>query len=163
MVFNGEIFNYIELKEELKELGHQFITHTDTEVLLHSYIEWGKDCLHKLNGMWAFAIYDKHENTVFCARDRFGVKPFYYYVDDEYFYFASEIPSIFAVLKDKSSADYQAIFDFLVFGAAKDDSGCKTPRHAADGEQGATRRYQQQLRRRQTAAAPCFLGDSPQL
>ncbi|CAM3948796.1 asparagine synthase (glutamine-hydrolyzing) [Flavobacterium branchiophilum] len=122
MVFNGEIYNYVELREELIRNGTVFNTKTDTEVLLKSYIKWGKDCLHKFNGMWAFAIYDNQEKTVFFARDRFGVKPFYYYSDENNFYFASEIPSILAVLKAKPKANEQAIFDYLVFNKTEHNS-----------------------------------------
>ena len=78
IVFNGEIFNYIELREELQKEGIIFTTKTDTEVLLNAYIQWGEDCMHRFNGMWAFAIYDREKKTTFFARDRFGIKPFYY-------------------------------------------------------------------------------------
>jgi asparagine synthase (glutamine-hydrolysing) len=115
MVFNGEIFNYIEIRDELKANGIVFNTNTDSEVLLKSYIFWGEACLHKLNGMWAFAIYDKLEKVLFASRDRFGVKPFYYYKDNERLVFASEIPSILTVLKQKPTANQGAIFDFIVF------------------------------------------------
>lgn len=94
MVFNGEIYNYIELKKELQS-KFQFTTQSDTEVLLNAYKEWGKACLDKLNGMFAFAIWNKKEQSLFAARDRFGVKPFYYYFDGSDFYFASEIRSFF--------------------------------------------------------------------
>jgi asparagine synthase (glutamine-hydrolysing) len=90
ITFNGEIFNYLELKKELKEKGHVFLTKTDTEVVLASYKEWGTDCLQKFNGMWAFALYDKTKQQVFCARDRVGVKPFYFINTNTSFAFASE-------------------------------------------------------------------------
>lgn len=93
MVFNGEIYNYIELKKELQS-KYPFKTQSDTEVLLNSYKEWGKSCLDKLNGMFAFAIWDKQEQSLFAARDRFGVKPFYYHFDNSNFLFASEIKTI---------------------------------------------------------------------
>jgi asparagine synthase (glutamine-hydrolysing) len=115
MVFNGEIFNYVELKEELKQLGHSFQTKTDTEVLLHSYMEWGQDMLHKLNGMWAIAIYDSQEQTVFFARDRYGIKPFYYTVSDGEFIFSSEIPCILEVLPEKCQANKSVLLDYLLF------------------------------------------------
>ena len=115
MIFNGEIFNYVELREDLKAKGHVFRTKTDTEVLLTSYIEWGEDMLHHLNGMWAFAIYDREEKTVFAARDRYGIKPFYYILEDNRFAFASEIPSLLAVLGRKPAPDQSSLFDFLVF------------------------------------------------
>lgn len=115
LVFNGEIFNYLELKEELAYLGHTFVTKTDTEVLLHSYMEWGGDMLHKLNGMWAFAIYDKQECTVFCARDRYGIKPFYYTLNKREFIFSSEIPCILEVLPNKPQANKSVLLDYLLF------------------------------------------------
>ena len=78
ITFNGEVYNYIELREELKKLGHQFFTQTDTEVILVAYKEWGAACVTKFNGMWAFAIHDVKKQIVFCSRDRFGIKPFFY-------------------------------------------------------------------------------------
>ena len=96
LVFNGEIYNYIELRERLKDL-YDFITQSDTEVLLAAFIVYGESCLAHLNGMFAFAIWDSHKKTLFAARDRFGVKPFYYFMNGEDFYFASEIKSIRAV------------------------------------------------------------------
>lgn len=115
LVFNGEIFNYIELRDELISKGVTFESKTDTEVLLNMYIAYGKDCLNMLNGMFAFAIYDKQSGEVFAARDRFGVKPFYYYHDEEQFIFASEIPPILAIYNKKNAANEQAIFDYLAF------------------------------------------------
>lgn len=90
LTFNGEIYNYIELKKELIQLGHTFITQSDSEVILNSYKEWGVDCLRRFNGMWAFAIWDCAKHRLFAARDRFGVKPFYYVKKNNYFLFASE-------------------------------------------------------------------------
>jgi asparagine synthase (glutamine-hydrolysing) len=115
IIFNGEIYNYIELREELKSLGYSFVTQTDTEVLLASYILWGEDCLHRFNGMWAFVILDKFKNEIFGARDRFGVKPFYYSLINNQFIFASDISSILSVLYSKPTVHEQAVFDFLVF------------------------------------------------
>jgi len=97
IVFNGEVYNYLEIREELIKDGFKFHSNTDTEVVLKSYIKWGKDCLKKFNGMWAFAIWDGEKKELFCARDRFGVKPFYYYHKDNYFVFASEIKAILEV------------------------------------------------------------------
>jgi len=115
VVFNGEIFNYIELREELKQKGYLFKTDTDTEVIINSYKEWGEKCLHKFNGMWAFAIYNIKDEKLFIARDRYGIKPFYYYCNDEIFTFASEIPPLQSVLQQRLEANYQVIFDYLVF------------------------------------------------
>ena len=95
IVFNGEIYNYKELQKELKRKNHKFSTNCDTEVLVHGYEEWGEELLAKLRGMFAFAIWDKKERKLFCARDHFGIKPFYYYFneDDDVFLFGSEIKS----------------------------------------------------------------------
>ncbi|MFZ4671094.1 MAG: asparagine synthase (glutamine-hydrolyzing) [Flavobacterium sp.] len=104
LVFNGEIYNYIELKNEL-QTKYLFKTQSDTEVLLNAYIEWGESCLDKCNGMFSFAIWNKKEQTLFAARDRFGVKPFYYYFDHSTFYFASEINTLFAAGIPKATHD----------------------------------------------------------
>jgi asparagine synthase (glutamine-hydrolysing) len=90
LVHNGEIYNYRELRRELESHGRRFLTATDTEVVLAAYEEWGDGCVSRFNGMWAFAIWDAAERRLFCARDRFGVKPFYYRVDGARFAFASE-------------------------------------------------------------------------
>ena len=95
IVFNGEIYNYLEIKKEL-QFDYVFQTHSDTEVLLAAYIKWGKGMLDKLNGMFSFGIWNRRENFFFAARDRFGVKPFYYTVYENQFYFASEIKTVFA-------------------------------------------------------------------
>lgn len=92
-VFNGEIYNFKELRGQLQELGHRFVTESDTEVLLHGYEEWGKDLPKKLRGMFSFAIWDKDKAELFCARDYFGIKPFYYYHKGSTFLFGSEIKS----------------------------------------------------------------------
>jgi asparagine synthase (glutamine-hydrolysing) len=115
IVYNGEVYNYIELRDELKAKGYTFRSNTDTEVVLKSYVEWGLSCLDKFNGMWAFAVYDREKEELFCARDRYGIKPFYYYSDQTQFIFASEIPAILSVLKTRPAANKQAIFDYLVF------------------------------------------------
>lgn len=90
-VFNGEIYNYVELRTELKKKKHIFKTNSDTEVLLHGYEEWGKELPSKLRGMFAFAIWDQNDNTLFLARDHFGIKPLYYYKNNDVLMFASEI------------------------------------------------------------------------
>ena len=97
VVFNGEIYNFQELSEELKAAGHAFATRSDTEVLLHGYEQWGKDLLPRLRGMFAFAIWDRSAQTLFCARDHFGIKPLYYYqAEDGTLLFGSEIKSFLA-------------------------------------------------------------------
>jgi asparagine synthase (glutamine-hydrolysing) len=114
IVMNGEIFNYLELREELKYV-YQFKSNSDTEVLLAAYIIWGKQCLEKLNGMFAFLILDTDTMNVFGARDRFGIKPFYYYLDNSVFIFASDIPPLLSQLSGKAQAEDSIIFDYLVF------------------------------------------------
>ena len=91
LIFNGEIYNYIELRKNLEKLGYSFKTNSDTEVLLRSFMHYGKNCVDRFEGMWAFAIWDNIKNELFISRDRFGEKPLYYYSDDNAFYFASQI------------------------------------------------------------------------
>ncbi|MFN6037895.1 MAG: asparagine synthase (glutamine-hydrolyzing), partial [Bacteroidota bacterium] len=114
ITYNGEIYNYIEIREDLKKLGYHFTTETDTEVIINSYLAWGKDCLARFNGMWSFVIYDSVKNEFFASRDRFGVKPFYYYIDDENFCFASEQKAIVGLPFVKISLNHQAVYDYLV-------------------------------------------------
>lgn len=113
ITFNGEIYNYKELKKELGEKGHSFSTDSDTEVILKSYIEYGTKCLDYFEGMFAFAIWDNRKQQLFIARDRFGKKPFYYTYDDiGNFIFASEIKAIFE-MGIKGDVDFGAINDFM--------------------------------------------------
>jgi asparagine synthase (glutamine-hydrolysing) len=114
IVFNGEIYNYLEIKSLLSS-KYQFTSNTDTEVLLAAYQHWGEKCLDHLNGMFAFAIYNFNEESLFIARDRFGIKPFYYYLSDDIFVFASDIPPILKILENEKYADLQSIYDFLLF------------------------------------------------
>ncbi len=94
ITFNGEVYNYLEIKKELETLGHFFTSASDTEVILSSFKQWGGDCVKKFMGMWALAIWDKKAKTLFCSRDRFGIKPFNYCVKGDAFYFASEYRSL---------------------------------------------------------------------
>ena len=94
ITFNGEIYNYIEVRNTLMEEGVSFSTDTDTEVILKAYERWGEGCVNHFNGMWSFAIYDKSKHKLFCSRDRLGAKPFYYYVNNNHFVFGSEIKQI---------------------------------------------------------------------
>ncbi len=96
ITFNGEIFNYVELRNELIAKGHRFLTHSDTEVILHLYQEEGDHCVHKLNGQWAFAIWDTRGRTLFISRDRLGIRPLFYTFTGSSFVFASEIKALFA-------------------------------------------------------------------
>ena len=98
LIFNGEIYNYVELKQELVGKGHAISTSSDTEVLLHMYMEYGAEMLDQLNGMFALAIYDKQDKELFVARDHFGVKPFYFHQSEGVFVFASEIKSLLQFL-----------------------------------------------------------------
>jgi len=102
IVYNGEIYNFLEVREKLVKKGHDFKTESDTEVLLAAYSEWKEDLTHHLNGMWVFAIYDRQEKSLFISRDRFGVKPLYYFNDESQFIFASEIQAIQKVLGRKA-------------------------------------------------------------
>ena len=94
IIFNGEIYNFPEVKKEMIDKGHRFVSESDTEVILHAYRDYGEKCVEKLNGMWSFCIYDKKKNILFLSRDRFGEKPLYYYSDNDKFIFASEIKAI---------------------------------------------------------------------
>ena len=94
IVFNGEIYNYLEIREELKAKGYVFKTGSDTEVILASYIEWGTKCVERFVGMWAFALWDHNKKELFCSRDRFGIKPFYYIIKGDKFYFGSEYKAL---------------------------------------------------------------------
>ncbi|MCX5677993.1 MAG: asparagine synthase (glutamine-hydrolyzing) [Candidatus Omnitrophica bacterium] len=116
IVHNGEIYNYLELKDELAGLGHAFRSRSDTEVILHAYEEWGEDCLSRFNGMWAFAILDLNKRVLFCARDRFGVKPFYYHLDKDIFIFASEIKSLLCHPKVRRQPNDSTVFNYLASG-----------------------------------------------
>ncbi len=116
-VYNGEIYNYREIRTLLERAGHVFRTASDTEVLVQAYAHWGQACLERLNGMFAFAIWDSSENTLFCARDRFGQKPFHYLVSpDGSLYFASEIKGLYAVPGFSRKLDPQALDQFFAYG-----------------------------------------------
>lgn len=116
IVFNGEIYNYIEIRAELKTLGHQFKSNSDTEVILVAYKEWGSDCLSKFNGMFSLAIYDTANDIFFAARDRLGVKPFYFYQNDNQLIFGSEIKALLAHSDIKACPNEKIIWDYLVGG-----------------------------------------------
>ncbi len=105
IVFNGEIYNFLELKSELQDLGYKFKTTGDTEVILASFTEWGEACQSKFNGMWAFAIWDNINKSLFLSRDRFGVKPLYYLNNDDKFFFASELKA-FMFLHKKNIPEF---------------------------------------------------------
>ncbi len=115
IVFNGEIYNYKEIREELKSKGHKFTTNTDTEVILHGYEEYKEDILNKLRGMFTFVIYDIKEKSLFGARDFYGIKPFYYYYDNENFLFGSEIKSFLGSPNFKKELNKDMLSQYLTF------------------------------------------------
>lgn len=115
IVYNGEVYNYIEIKEELRNEGYAFRTRSDAEVILAAYERWGADCVKRFNGMWAFAIFDRAKNVIFCSRDRFGVKPFYYTVADGRFIFGSEIKQLLHFMP-VSHVNKKVLMDYLVLG-----------------------------------------------
>jgi asparagine synthase (glutamine-hydrolysing) len=116
LVFNGEIYNFVELREELLQKGHRFHSHSDSEVILHAYEEWGSSCLTRFNGMWAFAIWDERKKELFCSRDRFGIKPFYYTEVDGSFLFASEIKALLSHPDVGTSPDDATLGTYLAWG-----------------------------------------------
>lgn len=116
ITFNGEIYNYKEVRSELERYGHRFHSRTDTEVILRSYLEWGENCLHRFNGMWSFALWDRPRQTLFCARDRFGVKPFYYALTEGSFYFGSEIKQVLQASQIARTANPRSVHHFLASG-----------------------------------------------
>lgn len=116
LVFNGEIYNYVELREELRRLGHSFRSTGDTEVLLKAYLEWGTGCLDRLNGMFAFAIWDGRRNELVLARDRFGEKPLHIARSSRGLIFASELKSILAIRPDLRRPNHRAIYRYLSRG-----------------------------------------------
>lgn len=111
ITFNGEIYNYFEIRKELEKVNYRFRSNSDTEVILKSYEQWGEKCLNKFNGMFAFAILDLRKKKLFAARDRVGIKPFYYYHNDNKFIFASEIKSIIASDIYKKEPDYDILYN----------------------------------------------------
>lgn len=124
IVFNGEIYNYRELRTELEPLGHRFVSGSDTEVLLAAWRQWGRACLSRLVGMFAFAVFDRMASTLTCVRDAFGIKPFFYTQERGDFLFASEVSAIKALKQERVILDWQCAHDYLVH--ADYDSGART-------------------------------------
>lgn len=116
IVFNGEIYNYRELREELRGHGCSFTSDSDTEVLLAAWSTWGRDCLSHLVGMFAFAVLDRQAATLTCVRDPFGIKPFFYSWDDSDFSFASELPALLELRKAKPQLNWSRAYDYLIHG-----------------------------------------------
>jgi len=115
VVFNGEIYNFQELRKELEAKGHRFATHSDTESIVHAYEEWGEDCVMRFRGMFAFAIWDAPRQRLFCARDRFGKKPLFLHESDGTLLFASEIKAIQTFPGVLSQVDLTAVWDYLAY------------------------------------------------
>jgi asparagine synthase (glutamine-hydrolysing) len=132
ITYNGEIYNHPELRAELEQKGCLFRSHSDTEVILHAYAVWGDACVSRFNGMWSFAIWDRKAHRLFCSRDRFGVKPFYYLVQGDQLAFGSEIRQLL-LLQDKRQAVRQRVEEFLLTGLTDHTNGtffagiCKLP------------------------------------
>lgn len=120
LVFNGEIYNYIEVRETLLAKGYTFRTHSDTEVIINSYLEWGESCVQRFNGMWAIALYDFSKRKLFCSRDRMGVKPFYYRMEDGALWFSSELKALHTVL-DLKTANLDKVYEYLAYGYRVND------------------------------------------
>jgi asparagine synthase (glutamine-hydrolysing) len=115
ITYNGEVYNYLEIRTELEALGYVFQSHSDTEIILAAYQQWGEACVSRFNGMWAFAIHDVDRNIIFCSRDRFGVKPFYYTDTGSEFAFGSEIKQLLGFLPERK-ANREVLLNFLVTG-----------------------------------------------
>ena len=121
LIFNGEIYNYIEVKEVLLAKGYTFNTTSDTEVILNSYLEYGEDCVQHFNGMWAIAIYDFRKQKLFLSRDRIGIKPFYYTIqDDGFLYFSSELKALHKVC-NLTRANTAKVYEYLAYGYRVND------------------------------------------
>ena len=122
IAFNGEIYNYRELRRELEDLGCEFRSDSDTEVLLAAWIEWRAGSLPRLVGMFSFVVFDRQAATLTCVRDAFGIKPFFYALERGNFLFASEIPAIKELKQEKAELDWQRAYDYLVHGDYDSDS-----------------------------------------
>jgi asparagine synthase (glutamine-hydrolysing) len=122
LTFNGEIYNYIELGKELRALGHNFKSNTDSEVIIHAYEEWGKDCVNKLRGIFAFGVFDIKKNSLFLARDHVGVKPLYYLYNNKTLIFSSEIKAILSWTEYNREIDYNGLSYYLAYGNVSGDT-----------------------------------------
>src|SRR5207244_412442 len=115
LTFNGEIYNFRELRDELRACGYRFALDSDTEVLLRAYQHWGDQCVERLRGMFAFAIWDARRERLFLARDRFGEKPLFLQEDGPYLYFASEIKALLELPNARPRVNLAAVWDFLAY------------------------------------------------
>jgi asparagine synthase (glutamine-hydrolysing) len=127
IVFNGEIYNFPELRSQLLSRGHQFYTHSDTEVIVHLYEEYGAECVHKLRGMFAFAIYDERTNRLLLVRDRLGKKPLHYALHNGTLFFASEMKAILAVRPEFAKINRPALLQYMYFGYIPDPATAFEP------------------------------------
>lgn len=118
LVYNGEVYNYVEIRSELESNGHIFQSNTDSEVILAAYETWGAGCVERFNGMWAFAVFDRKANKIFCSRDRFGIKPFYYHSTTDAFNFGSEIRQLLPLM-ETVRANRSVVQDFLFGGISE--------------------------------------------
>ena len=116
LIYNGEVYNFQEIKDKLISRGHKFTTKGDTEVVLKSYLEWGKDCLDRFNGFFAIAIHDKRDRTIFLARDRLGIKPLFYFEDNHSISFASSIPALICLRQIDCRVNLAAVSHYLTTG-----------------------------------------------
>ncbi len=116
ITFNGEVYNYKEIRQELQQLGHHFYSHSDTEVILVAWAQWGRECVHRFNGMFAFVIFDPRTQEVFAVRDRFGVKPVYWYADGHYVGIASEPKQFKGIPSFDNSINKEIAYQYLAFG-----------------------------------------------
>jgi len=124
IVYNGEVYNYRNIRQRLESEGERFDSNSDTEVILKAYRRWGSDCLQQFNGMWAMAIWDHTQQQLFCVRDRIGIKPFYYYLTDDYFIFASEIKSLVASSIYCPEPDWEGVYHAMTFECAPRPMTC---------------------------------------
>jgi asparagine synthase (glutamine-hydrolysing) len=129
IVFNGEIYNFLELRPQLEARGHRFSTHSDTEVIVHLYEEYGSECVQKLRGMFAFALYDERLGRLLLVRDRLGKKPLHYAFENGRLWFASEIKSILAVCPELAKIDQHALLEYMYFGYVPDPATAFEPIH----------------------------------
>ena len=150
--YNGEIYNFHQLRVELESLGHVFRSHTDSEVVVHAYEEWGNGCVERFDGMFAFAIWDRPRRRLFLARDRYGVKPLYWYLRNGVFVFASEIKAILAHPRVSRDVCYPALNEYFTFQNVLTDAtlfdgvrllqpGCTLTLEASEGAEPVIDRY----------------------
>jgi len=136
LTYNGELYNYRELRDELSTLGHPFHTAGDTEVILRSWLEWGPDCLPRFNGMFAFAIHDERDGTVTLARDRYGIKPLYYAQLGSAFVFGSEQKAILAHPQAHRDLDEEALLEYFTFQHIFTDFAARSTSRSSTGFSG---------------------------